>query len=260
MPTTVARAKRSRIGGIAALLGPAADRRHRRCERAAVRPTLETSDREESKMTEIEDRPRRTRRRRGLAGTVSLAAVGLVLLVLGGIAATDAAADDGYVNLGAGGTYGTAGYAMATDRTNWDRLAGLTGTVRIRVAAEDGGSLFAAVADPATAGRYLTGTRYTTVHKRDGSTDHDGAAPGSPSTVDWTVSSTGPGTRTLQWPARDGEQVLVVMNADGSPAVRGRVESVAVTIPGLGWIGAGLLVAGAGLSVAAIARIRRSRA
>jgi hypothetical protein len=214
-------------------------------------------------MTEIEDRPRRTRRRHGRVGTVSLLAVGLVLLVLGGVAATDAAADDGYVSLGAGGTYETAAYAMATDSTDWHQLFGLTGTVRIRVAPSRGGPLFAGVADPATAGRYLAGARYTTVHKQNGTgsrTEHVGAAPGSPAGVRWTVSSTGTGTRTLQWPARAGEQVLVVMNADGSPAVRGRIESVAVTVRGLGWIAAGLLFAGAALLAAAVARWRRAGA
>ena len=47
---------------------------------------------------------------------------------------------------------------------------------------------------------------------------------------------------------------------DGSPSVRGRVPSVAVTIRGIGWIATGLLAAGAVLLAAALTRIRHGRA
>jgi hypothetical protein len=90
-------------------------------------------------------------------------------------------------------------------------------------------------------------------------TEHDGSAPPPVTAVPWTATATGAGTQTLQWPAAAGEQVLVVMHADGTSAVRGRVESVAVTIRGIAWMAAGLLAAGALLLAAAVARFRRAR-
>ena len=47
-----------------------------------------------------------------------------------------------------------------------------------------------------------------------------------------------------------GDQVAVVMNADGSRSVRGRAES-AVTQPSLPWIASGLLAGGVALGVGA---------
>jgi hypothetical protein len=198
------------------------------------------------------------RQHRGRAAAISLATGGLVLLGLGGTAAAYAAGD-GYVSLGAQGTYDTAGYALSTDSTNWHSgLGHLVGTVRIRVApAQDGQPIFAGVADPAAVRGYLASTRYTVVHSGPTKTEHDGSAPPPVAAVPWTASATGSGTHTLQWPASDGEQVLVVMNADGSASVRGRVESVAVTVRGIAWIATGLLVGGAVLLAAAVARIRR---
>jgi hypothetical protein len=192
---------------------------------------------------------------------VSLTAGALLLLGLGAAAAVDATAGDGYVSLGARGTYGTAGYALTTDSTNWrTELGHAIGRVRLRVAPDDHDRpLFAGIADPAAVRGYLAGVRYTTVHSGNTRTEHDGTAPPPATTVRWTASSTGATTQTLRWPASAGEQVLVVMNADGSPSVRGRVESVAVTIRGIAWIAAGLLLAGALLLAAAVTRVRRPR-
>jgi hypothetical protein len=210
-------------------------------------------------MTQTLIRPGR-RQHRGRAATVSLATGGLVLLGLGGTAAAYAAGD-GYVSLGAQGTYDTAGYALSTDGTDWHGgLGHLVGTVRIRVApGPDGRPIFAGVAAPAAVRGYLAGTRYTIVHSGPTRTEHAGSAAPPVAAVPWTVSATGTGTQTLQWPAADDEQVLVVMNADGSAPVRGQVESVAVTIRGLAWIAIGLLLAGALLLAAAAARVRRGR-
>jgi hypothetical protein len=211
-------------------------------------------------MTQIQTRTAPHRGQvRGRRGAVSLAAGALVLLGAGGAAAADAAGD-GYVNLGAHGTYGSPGYALTTDSTNWrTELGHLVGTVRLRVAPDRGAPpIFAGVADPEAVQGYLTGVRYATIHSGTERTDHGGtAAPPPPATLPWTATAAGSGTQTLQWPATAGDQVLVVMNADGSPGVRGRVESVAVTIRGIGWIAAGLLAAGAALSAAAVARFRR---
>ena len=205
---------------------------------------------EEREMTQTLTRQRHAGGRR--ATTVSLAAGALVLLGLGGAAAVGAAGD-GYVSLGAGGTYATAGYALTTDSTNWrTELGHAIEQVRIRVTPDgDGRPIFAGVADTATVSRYLTGVHYTTVHNGDTRTEHDGTAPLPAATVPWTATGT-----TVQFPASAGEQTLVVMNADGSPSVRGRVDSVEVTVRGIAWIATGLLIAGLLLLAAVVARLR----
>ena len=218
---------------------------------AEVPGTNETKERDDDR-----DTGQAPRGHTGRVAAVGLAVGALVLLGFGGAAAVDATAGDGYVSLGAGGTYDTSGYALTTDSTNWHAgLSRLVGRVRIRVESNDR-PIFAGVAEPAVVQGLLAGARYTTVHNGNTRTEHDGAALRSVAAVPWTTSATGSGTRTLEFPATAGEQTLVVTNADGSPSVRGRVESVAVTIRGIGWIAAGLLAAGALLLATAIIRIR----
>jgi len=62
-----------------------------------------------------------------------------------------------------------------------------------------------------------------------------------------------PGTQTLEFDAQQqsGDQVAVVMNANGSQSVSGRAESAA-TQPSLPWIASGLLAGGVALGVGAV--------
>lgn len=75
-------------------------------------------------------------------------------------------------------------------------------------------------------------------------TQHDGQAPATPPAhaVPWTVQASGTGRQTLEFDTQrqGGDQVAVVMNADGSRSVSGRAES-AVTRPSLPWIASDLL-------------------
>lgn len=192
--------------------------------------------------------------------------------ILSGIAAS-IAADDGYIDLGAGGhTYSSRGYAVTSDTANWrTEWFGALGKVRFRAAPAGSGPIFVGTAKPEAVHRYLDGVERTTVHKNTGHgnkrTQHSGNPPESQpaKALRWTASSTGTATQSLRWDAQSaGEQVLVTMNADGSAGVRARIVSSAVTVPALPWIAAGALVAGIILLAGGIALIirpvRRARA
>jgi hypothetical protein len=170
----------------------------------------------------------------------------------------------GYVDLGTA-DYSTAGYALASDTVEmhmasdgWesgsaftgDAASALVGTVRIGVTpVAGGGPVFVGIALAGAAERYLTGASYATV---TGTTDHHGTytehAGSAPAVRPamagiWTAQAAGPGTRTLTWTVKDGNWMVVVMNADGSRPVRVQVNGAA-TLPALPWIATGLLVAG----------------
>jgi hypothetical protein len=154
----------------------------------------------------------------------------------------------------------TGGYALGT-----------VGKVRIRITPSDATTpVFVGMARPDDVQRYLRGVQHVTAHGAPGYrvtyTQHDGRAPATPPAhaVPWTVQATGTGTQTLAFDAQQqrGDQVVVVMNADGSRSVRGRAES-AVTQPSLPWIASGLLAGGLVLGVGAVLLIvkpvRRAR-
>jgi hypothetical protein len=184
-----------------------------------------------------------------------------VAFIGGGVLAALAASGGPYLELGGHGSYTTARYALATDSTNWrTTLFGWAGAVRVKDASEDGKPIFVGVAPPATIGRYLSGTGYTTIGEHSRRTEHAGAAPGPPaSAVDWTARAQGVGTQTLRWNASAGRQIAFAMNADGSRPVRVRVESSAVTLDRMPWwVPAGLIAVGVVLLPAGIAVFRRS--
>lgn len=205
-----------------------------------------------------------------LAGAV-LGFCSLVLLTVGGVAAS-IAADDGYVDLGAPEhTYRAHGYAITSDSANWrTEWFGSLGAVRIRVASAGSGPIFVGTAKPDGVHSYLRGVEHTTVHTKTGHgprrTKHRGDAPSSPpaKALHWTARASGAGIQALHWDAQTaGQQILVAMNADGSPDVRARVVSSAVTIPALPWVAAGALAGGvillAGAVVLVVRPIRRVR-
>jgi hypothetical protein len=175
-----------------------------------------------------------------------------VALIGGGVFAAFAGSGGTYVELGAHGSYATDRYALATDSTNWrTTLFGWAGSVRLKVASEDGKPIFVGAAAPAAIGRYLSGASYTAIGEHSGRgvvrTDHAGAAPATPPAraVDWTAHAQGVGTQTLRWNATDGRQIAFAMNADGSRPVHVRVESSAVTLGRMPWwVPAGLVALG----------------
>lgn len=202
-----------------------------------------------------------------VGSVLGLCSLGLIGL---GAAAASVAAGNEYVDLGAHGSYRTGSYALVSDSTNWStQLFGLAHTARLEVAPAQGAKpIFVGTAKPDAVARYLADVGYTTIHKNTGNTrtEHDGAAPAiaSVTAIPWQAHASGAGTQTLRWDAqRAGDQTLVVMNADGSPNVRARVVSSAVTVDGLGWISTGMLIGGAVLLAGAITLIvvpgRRAR-
>jgi hypothetical protein len=204
-------------------------------------------------------------------GLLALCSVGLI--AVGGYLLNAATGNGGWLALGHG-TYQTDSYAVATDPENWGTTTYAFGTVdkvRIRITPSDATTpVFVGMARPDDVQRYLRGVEHVTAHGAPGYrvtyTQHDGRAPATPPAhaVPWTVQATGTGTQTLAFDAQQqrGDQVVVVMNADGSRSVRGRAES-AVTQPSLPWIASGLLAGGLVLGVGAVLLIvkpvRRAR-
>jgi hypothetical protein len=196
-----------------------------------------------------------------VAGAV-LALCSLAALVGGGVLAAGGVE----VGLGAHGRYHAPGYALVSESADWRvQLFGAVGSVRFRAVADGPEPIFVGVARPEAVSGYLNGVRYTEV-RQDGTTvPHDGTAPRTPpgTAVDWTARSSGAGARTLHWDGDDGEQVVVAMNADGSPSVSARVVSSTVTLRRMPALAAGLLAGGAvllAISVALIvAPVRRAR-
>lgn len=198
-------------------------------------------------------------------GLLALCSLGLI--VAGGYLLSAATSNGGRLALGHG-TYQTDSYAVATDPEDWSTATyafGAVDKVRIRVIPGDATTpVFVGMARPADVRRYLRGVQYVTVHRAPGYrvtyTQHDGQAPAAPpaNAVPWTVQATGTGTQTLEFGAQQqrGDQVVVVMNADGSRSVSGRAES-AVTQPSLPWIASGLLAGGVALGVGAALLIVR---
>lgn len=91
------------------------------------------------------------------------------------------------VDLGAGGSYGTRGYALVIEPANWrTELFGMADTVRFRAASADGVTpLFVGVAKPGAVERVPDRRAHTTVHRNTGQgntrTHHEGKRPRSPS-------------------------------------------------------------------------------
>jgi hypothetical protein len=204
-------------------------------------------------------------------GLLALCSLGLI--AAGGYLLSAATGNGGWLALGHG-SYQTGSYAVATDPDDWGAATyafGAVDKVRIRITPSDATTpVFVGMARPADVQRYLRGVQYVTAHGAPGYrvtyTEHPGHAPATPpaQAVPWTVQASGTGTQTLEFDAQQqrGDQVTVVMNADGSRSVSGRAES-AVTQPSLPWIASGLLAGGvalgAGAALLIVKPVRRVR-
>ncbi len=199
------------------------------------------------------------------AGRVIAVIVGALLvlvssgLLLGGGAvlwADRTQRTDGYVTSGDISLV-TGTFAVATDRIElgaapggWLTPSSLLGTVRLRATSDTGKPVFVGVAREADAEAYLAGVDYDTIRNFvDGGADytrHAGArAPAPPAAAGiWRASATGDGQQTLTWKPTSGHWMVVVMNADASQGVQVTADAGA-TLPSLGWVAAGLLIAGA---------------
>lgn len=170
----------------------------------------------------------------------------------------------------------TGGYALASqgielrvEGPDWLFPQGVLDRVRIRVTPTDPAtSAFVGIGPTSDVKRYLAGVRYATVGDITRLADMSIHSGGPPATAPsdqtfWAASSTGTGTRSLLWDVRSGSWTIVVMNADGAPGIDVRADAGA-KIPALGWMAAGLLIAGVliiavGLALLVGATVRAGR-
>jgi hypothetical protein len=186
-----------------------------------------------------------------VAGSI-LVLFSVVLLAGAGVLTwADQEQQGGYLTTGSA-TYSIGGYALAGDPVKlhgqWGWLGSFTGEVRIRVTSTRPRTpVFVAIGPAGAVSRYLSGVSYASVTALGDHdvTQHPGSlVPASPSAaLDWAAQVRGAGPQTLRWPARSGDWMVVVMNADGSPGVTVRAD-MGVTSPVLPSLAAGLLVAG----------------
>ena len=118
-------------------------------------------------------------------------------------------------------TYITRGYALASDAITRHSRGMFVDEVRIRITSSDPSRpLFAGIAATGDVERYLSGVSYTTVDGHNVA-DHPGTGdPAAPAAaLPWAARAQGTGSLTLTWAVRDGDWMVVVMNADARPGV-----------------------------------------
>ena len=134
----------------------------------------------------------------------------------------------------------------------------VVGDARFEVAPTDRGEqLFIGVARSADVEAYLADVGHAELRELYGrfgsrepalstTSEQPGGAPAQPPTEAgiWVASASGSGIQELTWRPSDGDWTVVVMRADGTPGVSALVRAGA-TVPGLGWLIAGLFTAGA---------------
>jgi hypothetical protein len=192
--------------------------------------------------------PQPATRRHSGAGwfvTGALALFGALVMLITGVAVQvidDASRRDGYLTSDQI-PITTAGHAVATQRLDfediaplWPDIDRLLGEVRLRATGAGGKDIFIGVAPADQAATYLAGVRHATLTElADPATkyaDHAGGSPaGRPADQNfWLSQASGPGTQAVEWPMRDGNYAVVVMNADGSAGVAAMVDAGA-TVP-----------------------------
>jgi hypothetical protein len=205
-----------------------------------------------------------------------LVLISLVLLGSGGTAvwADRTQRDGGYATTDVH-QFSTSGSALATVSTElgsagvgWLYSPSLLGDVRIRITpTSPSGGLFVGIGPSTDVDRYLAGVDHSVITEFWGDKMENvagGPAASAPSAQDfWVASATGSGPQTLTWDPTDGSWTVVVMNADGHPAIAMGAD-LGAKVPALPWIGLGLLVGGAifmaGGALLIISAIRHRRA
>ena len=207
------------------------------------------------------------RRSRPRALAMTLAALAVLLLLIGGALVTihlTQRDDDGYFS---SSTFRLAapGYAITSQQLD---LAGsghvnlardaaeLSGNLRIQATATERKPIFLGIARERDADRYLEGVaRNEVVNAAGGATStvtHPGRTPASAPTDQriWQASATGTGSRTMTWKIRPGRWTVAIMNADASKGVQANIQIGLKTRLFL-WIGLASLASGLVLGGAA---------
>ncbi|WP_432884012.1 hypothetical protein ACQPYH_43010 [Kribbella sp. CA-245084] len=181
-----------------------------------------------------------------------------LLLTLAGLVATVAGAVAAFWLVGPDNTISTpsrefasSGLAVVTAPTLLDRHG-----PTLHVNASGDKPLFVGIGQDLDVRDYLAGSAHTRLTRFDppgtfGTQDLRGRSGKltPPGQLDWWVAQSASGSQSVSWPMQDGRYEVVVMNADGTPAVGAQV-SFGVQVHRL--FGICLLVLGAGVLVLAL--------
>lgn len=134
----------------------------------------------------------------------------------------------------------------------------LLATVRFNVRTLDGRPVFVGVGPSDDVARFLSGVAYDRIVDVDESGTQltvqriaGGASSPPASQTFWDLGATTASEQTVTWDVREGEWSVVIMDAEGRPGIAVGV-SVGVRMSGAVWIGAGLLLIGLLLALAAL--------
>ncbi|MEU4287544.1 hypothetical protein AB0E63_04915 [Kribbella sp. NPDC026596] len=183
-----------------------------------------------------------------------LTAAGLVVTVAGALAAFWLVGPDNTISTSSR-ELTSQGLAVVTAPDLLDRHG-----PTLHVTATGDKSLFVGVGQDLDVRDYLSGSAHTRLIHFDppatfGTQEMRGRATQltQPSGLDWWVAKSGTGQASVAWPIQDGRYDVVVMNADGSPAVGAQVRfgveihrAFGISLVGLG---AGILILALGLSL-----------
>jgi len=151
----------------------------------------------------------------------------------------------------------SSGYAITSQRldlgVNPERGAFQIGgifTLRLRVTSDNAKQVFVGVGPSSDVDAYLARSAHDEVTDVQTSPFRAtyrpiaGTVPPGPPAAQrfWATQQAGSGQQTLMWQPRSGRWTVVLMNADGSPAVDAKM-SIGVKVRFLTWIAMGLLIA-----------------
>ncbi|MDX3003925.1 hypothetical protein PWY87_19710 [Kribbella solani] len=179
-----------------------------------------------------------------------LALAGLVATAVGAVAAFWLVGPDNTISTPARGLT-SSGVAVVTAPALLDRHG-----PTLHVTATGDKPLFVGVGQDLDVSDYLSGAANTRLIRFDpprtfGTQEMRGRTNKltPPGELDWWVAQSAPGTQSISWPIQDGKYDVVVMNADGTPAVNAQV-SFGIQVHRL--FGICLLILGAGILVLAV--------
>jgi hypothetical protein len=214
--------------------------------------------------TETGTRHARRRRPFIIAGFV-LGAIGLAAL-LGGWALvnTHATKTDGH------GFYASDEHAIRTstralvaqkleigdDDFSWIARDGRLGTLSVTTTGTDARPVFVGIARQSEVDRYLRAVEFDEIDDLEldpfsvTTQRHFGthAVHEPTSQTFWATSAHGSGKQRVEWDVQEGNWVVVVMNADGTPGVQTRF-SVGAKVPIILWAGIALVLGGAVVAI-----------